>query len=92
MFNSINLFSFGVLCRPSELCLAIYCEDGEWYRAMCLDVRANNFYNVMFVDYGNTSVVSGNDMLPITKELMFTSKANTCNIQSKWIFYLITAS
>jgi len=39
--------------KVGELCVAIFSEDDEWYRAKVLTANPNGNCSVLFVDYGN---------------------------------------
>lgn len=41
-----------------EMCLALYEEDENWYRAVVTDILPDNKYTVLFVDFGNEEIVS----------------------------------
>lgn len=57
--------------QPGELCLAVYSEDGAWYRAACLETdEATGVLQVLFVDYGNVTQVKLADVRNISAELM----------------------
>lgn len=65
-----------------ELCLSVFADDGQWYRAMCIDSQNENFL-VLFLDYGNLSKVSKKDIMPMIPDLMFPSNANMVYIEGK---------
>lgn len=46
---------------PGVLCAALYSADQAWYRAQVLD-GDSDITTVRFVDYGNTDVLSNNDI------------------------------
>uniref|UniRef100_A0A182MYP5 RING-type domain-containing protein n=1 Tax=Anopheles dirus TaxID=7168 RepID=A0A182MYP5_9DIPT len=50
--------------KPEDPCLARYHLDGSFYRATVLEVVGFDSYRVLFVDYGNEEICSGeNDLL-----------------------------
>ncbi|CAH0584434.1 unnamed protein product [Chrysodeixis includens] len=53
----------------NKACVAIFPEDGRWYRASILQYsEAKNLVKVRYVDYGNIDVVSRNDTREINEE------------------------
>ncbi|KAK4884560.1 hypothetical protein RN001_000831 [Aquatica leii] len=50
-----------------EVCLVKF-ED-EWYRAAVLKINENKTYSVFYVDYGNSHVVTTNDIRKLPEEL-----------------------
>lgn len=66
-----------------EICLSIFAEDQQWYRAMCIDAQ-NNTCLVLFLDYGNLSSVSKKDIMPMIPELMFPSNANMVYVDGEY--------
>ncbi|TMW53301.1 hypothetical protein DOY81_001601 [Sarcophaga bullata] len=71
----------GYAPKKMEICLSVFADDGEWYRALCVDYKANDVFVVMFLDYGNLSKVHSKDIMPITEELMFPSNANMVYVE-----------
>uniref|UniRef100_A0A1A9VYD7 Tudor domain-containing protein n=1 Tax=Glossina austeni TaxID=7395 RepID=A0A1A9VYD7_GLOAU len=68
--------------KRMEICLAVYNEDGQWYRALCLGEDSDgDLVRVMYIDYGNVSDVEKYQIKPITKELMFPSNANVVYVE-----------
>ena len=60
-----------------QACLAKYIDDNGWYRAQVKDLRDDEA-EVLFVDYGNSSLVSFSDILEISAGL-----AATCALATK---------
>uniref|UniRef100_A0A1I8P2C9 Tudor domain-containing protein n=1 Tax=Stomoxys calcitrans TaxID=35570 RepID=A0A1I8P2C9_STOCA len=73
--NNPKTPKLGYAPQKMEICLSIFADDNQWYRALCVDKKNEDFL-VMFLDYGNLSKVSKKDIMPITPELMFPSNAN----------------
>lgn len=48
-------------CAVGSICLALFHEDGSWYRARVLESRGSNL-KVFFIDYGNTETVTVNNV------------------------------
>ncbi|XP_065354208.1 tudor domain-containing protein 1 [Calliphora vicina] len=71
----------GYAPKKMEICLCVFADDGEWYRAMCVDHKPNDTYVVMFLDYGNMSKVNKKDIMPMISDLMFPSNANTVYVE-----------
>ncbi|KAI5717744.1 hypothetical protein M8J77_010530 [Diaphorina citri] len=63
-------FSEDELINGNLPCCALYPEDGRWYRAIVSDFVPPASVTVRYVDYGNESVVSPTDILPIPRHLM----------------------
>jgi hypothetical protein len=49
--------------EESALCVAQFPEDGRWYRA-CIMSHADDYFTVVYVDFGNTSISTGLRELP----------------------------
>lgn len=41
-----------------QVCVAVFPDDGLWYRAEIISVPDENRVSVRYVDYGNTATVS----------------------------------
>ncbi|XP_005191857.2 uncharacterized protein LOC101898524 [Musca domestica] len=78
--NSPKAPKGGYAPKKMELCLSVFADDGQWYRAMCIDSQNDNFL-VLFLDYGNLSKVSKKDIMPMIPDLMFPSNANMVYIE-----------
>ncbi|KAI5695196.1 hypothetical protein M8J75_012529 [Diaphorina citri] len=63
-------FSEDELINGNLPCCALYPDDGRWYRAIVSDFVPPASVTVRYVDYGNESVVSPTDILPIPRHLM----------------------
>ncbi|XP_018585940.1 tudor domain-containing 6 isoform X2 [Scleropages formosus] len=57
--------------HPGSPCLALFAEDEQWYRAKVMK-KAENALSVLFVDYGNESIVNFNKVKPVTPPLLET--------------------
>ncbi|KAM7359951.1 kotsubu isoform 2-T2 [Cochliomyia hominivorax] len=71
----------GYAPKKMEICLSVFAEDGEWYRALCIDHKPNDIFVVMFLDFGNTAKVNRKDIMPMVEDLMFPSNANMVYIE-----------
>ncbi|XP_061388552.1 uncharacterized protein LOC133323645 [Musca vetustissima] len=78
--NSPKAPKGGYSPKKMELCLSVFADDGQWYRAMCIDSQ-NDICLVLFLDYGNLSKVNKKDIMPMIPELMFPSNANMVYIE-----------
>lgn len=75
------------LHRPimkNTLCAAKFSQDGKWYRAKVLAILAKGQMEVLFIDYGNSSVINGDDtqnlrMLP-AHLLQYEPCAKRCSL------------
>lgn len=73
-----------IVPRMGDLCLAIFEEDANWYRALCVDVSRPDVVRVMFIDYGNMTDVAVRNVRGITAELVAEPcLANACVIDGK---------
>ncbi|XP_051862728.1 uncharacterized protein LOC127565893 [Drosophila albomicans] len=66
----------GYIPNVGEMCLAVFSEDNSWYRGVCIEVSYNEA-NILFCDYGNTAIVSIENIKPIPAKLVkpiFTTK------------------
>lgn len=55
-------------------CAGLFAQDNQWYRALITEIRNPNEISVLFVDYGNTEIISLKDTRELTSE--FTSLPN----------------
>lgn len=69
--------------EPNEVCIAVFDDDGIWYRSFCVEAYANGKFLLIFLDYGNYVTTDKTKIRKITKELMFPSNANNCIIKGK---------
>jgi staphylococcal nuclease domain-containing protein 1 len=54
--------------RVNELCSAKFSQDGQWYRARVAKYEPNQQALVVYVDYGNTEVISVTHLRPLEAE------------------------
>lgn len=62
-------------CSNTRLCIARYVEDGLFYRALAFPVESTPFLWVNYVDFGNSSMVERDQLMPIpdsATDLLFT--------------------
>lgn len=73
-----------IVPRMGDLCLAIFEEDANWYRALCVDASRPDVVRVMFIDYGNITDVAVQNLRGITAELVAEPcLANACVIDGE---------
>ncbi|XP_054474688.1 tudor domain-containing 6 isoform X2 [Anoplopoma fimbria] len=66
---------------PGSPCIALFSDDGFWYRAEVIDKDGNEL-SVLFVDYGNKTQVNFKDVREIPPDLMETpSQAFLCELE-----------
>lgn len=75
--------------KVNEVCIAIFEEDGLWYRCFCVERFDNDMFLLIFLDYGNFIKSHKSKIRKITKELMFPSNCNSCIIQGEFFFYIL---
>uniref|UniRef100_A0A8D8Q1V8 Maternal protein tudor n=1 Tax=Cacopsylla melanoneura TaxID=428564 RepID=A0A8D8Q1V8_9HEMI len=64
-------FSETELINGNLPCVALFPDDGRWYRAIISDYEPQGkSITVRYVDYGNEGVVTTSDILPIPRHLM----------------------
>lgn len=63
-----------------QLCCAKFSEDGAWYRARVLN-DCGDSVSVLFVDYGNTEVVTKEDVLKLLPAFTQPAFAYECRLQ-----------
>ncbi|CAL1279712.1 unnamed protein product [Larinioides sclopetarius] len=63
-------FNGNSLPEVDELVLAKYDVDNQWYRAVILDDSNSPFYDVIFIDYGNSERVSLDFIRKMEKDFM----------------------
>ncbi|XP_070775827.1 tudor domain-containing 6 [Enoplosus armatus] len=54
---------------PGSLCLALFSSDNRWYRAQVIQ-RTDDTLNVLFIDYGNESVVDIKNVRSLPQSLL----------------------
>ncbi|KAL5283365.1 hypothetical protein ACFFRR_005947 [Megaselia abdita] len=67
--------------KNNEVCLAVFDDDGLWYRCFCVERYENDKFLLIFLDYGNFIKTSKSNIRKLSKELMFPSNANSCIIR-----------
>lgn len=63
--SSFNLAKAEKLIEPirqGTYCMALYSEDGKWYRGQIERMASESTYEVFFLDYGNTEKVSAKNI------------------------------
>lgn len=70
--------------KANEVCLAIFDDDGLWYRCFCVERYEGDMFLLIFLDYGNFIKTNKTKIRKITKELMFPSNANNCIIKGEF--------
>lgn len=66
--------------RPDELCIAKYKEDGLWYRGRCLEVVGDGYPTILFIDYGNISMVHIDDIRRYPTQFTYPIYTSDCEI------------
>ncbi|KAK8783773.1 hypothetical protein V5799_009861 [Amblyomma americanum] len=68
--------------RPGQACVALYAEDGSWYRARVTHAKGG-MLGVQYVDYGNCEEVSASSVRPILpKFAQLPAQAIRCRLRS----------
>lgn len=70
-----------------EICLAVFDDDGQWYRAECIDRdEKSEMLSLLFVDYGNTTMTHSKFVRPISDEIRALSPVivHNCTISGKF--------
>ena len=57
---------------PGVACCSVFVEDGMFYRAQVIEVRGSKV-EVQFVDYGNSTTVTTNDLFELPSTLLSAS-------------------
>lgn len=68
--------------QVGELCLAIFEDDNNWYRAECLRELPDNSYLLRFIDYGNFKTCNKKAIRRFAKEFLYPCLAHTCVIST----------
>lgn len=75
--------------QPGELCLAVFEDDGNWYRAVCVEAAHQPdgaHLQVMFVDFGNVAKVAVANVRRMPAEMVAEPcLANSCVIDGKCV-------
>lgn len=69
--------------QANELCLCLYKEDGQWYRAVVEKVIDSKIFQVEYIDFGNKASVQGSDIRKIPEEFMFHCLINKCYLKGE---------
>uniref|UniRef100_A0A1I8Q5E5 Tudor domain-containing protein 1 n=1 Tax=Stomoxys calcitrans TaxID=35570 RepID=A0A1I8Q5E5_STOCA len=70
----------GYAPRVDELCIAKYKEDGLWYRGRCLEIVGDGYPTILFIDYGNISIVHLDDIRRYPTQFTFPIYTADCEI------------
>ncbi|XP_061393740.1 protein vreteno [Musca vetustissima] len=71
----------GYAPRQDELCIVKYNEDGLWYRGRCLEVVGDGYPTILFIDYGNVSMVHIDDIRRYPTQFTYPIYTADCEIQ-----------
>lgn len=63
--------------QENELCFTIY-EDGNWYRALCIQSMPNDKFNLKCIDFGNCEIANKAKIRKFHKDFLFPCLANKC--------------
>lgn len=67
--QSLGDLAFSTPLDPGSLCLALFPDDDQWYRAQVMH-RNDNELHVVFIDYGNEAGVDVKNVRPLTGALL----------------------
>lgn len=67
--------------RQDELCIVKYNEDGLWYRGRCLEVVGDGYPTILFIDYGNVSIVHIDDIRRYPTQFTYPIYTADCEIE-----------
>uniref|UniRef100_W8BLE9 Tudor domain-containing protein 1 n=1 Tax=Ceratitis capitata TaxID=7213 RepID=W8BLE9_CERCA len=67
--------------RIDELCIAKYKLDGKWYRGRCLEIVGDGYPSIIFLDYGNISMIHVNDIRRYPAQFTFPIYTSDCEIK-----------
>ena len=51
-------------------CVTTFSDDGSFYRALVTNTMGSNKYEVLFIDYGNSDIKPGDELLDIKQEFL----------------------
>uniref|UniRef100_T1PJN9 Tudor domain protein n=1 Tax=Musca domestica TaxID=7370 RepID=T1PJN9_MUSDO len=71
----------GYAPRQDELCIVKYNEDGLWYRGRCLEVVGDGYPTILFIDYGNVSIVHIDDIRRYPTQFTYPIYTADCEIE-----------
>ncbi|XP_073828549.1 vreteno [Musca autumnalis] len=71
----------GYAPRQDELCIVKYNKDGLWYRGRCLEVVGDGYPTVLFIDYGNVSMVHIDDIRRYPTQFTYPIYTSDCEIK-----------
>lgn len=67
--------------KLDELCFAFHPFDRQWYRAECIAVMGADQFEIMFVDYGTTDVVSSANLRKFSGDFLEPSIMHYCSMK-----------
>ena len=76
-----NLRCFDCSLEVDDMCIALFAEDGNWYRARVVNTTETSEYIVQFVDFGNTETVNASSVRVCPEGLLsFPIMALECSL------------
>lgn len=79
------------LPKLDDICLAYHDSEKQWYRAECIKILNPNCLEVLFIDYGNTKIVSSSNVRKIVSKFMEPAIMHFCRLHGKFIIVLALA-
>lgn len=71
--------------KLDDLCLAYHDSEKQWYRAECIKVINMNCFEVLFIDYGLTKIVTSSNIRKIVPQFMEPAIMHFCRIYGKFL-------
>ena len=79
--NSSSSTTMKFVPHVGATCVAMFSEDGGWYRGEVNTVEPDSHIVVQFVDYGNTGTIDADHILPLkSQHVAMPTKAYWCSI------------
>lgn len=64
-----------------EICCALF-EDGNWYRAECIQVLSDDMFLMKFIDYGNSDKINATNIRKMSAEYLYPTIASSCIVNT----------
>ena len=69
-FNPAAAQSLEKPIKKGTLCAAKFSVDNQWYRARVTGTQGKGVHDVVFIDFGNTESIAGDDLKKLPQSLL----------------------
>ncbi|XP_037042419.1 tudor domain-containing protein 6-like isoform X3 [Bradysia coprophila] len=67
--------------QTGEVCLCLFDEDNEWYRAVVMNTIDADYFEINFIDFGNSSTVCSENIRKMPRKFLHPCLVNKCYIR-----------